>query len=347
MLKNPTKLHKVQIEEYTNDEISINYSKLKDLSISPLLYKSKYIDKKEQEKKSFLDLGSIVHCLLLCPELFDSYYVVGDIKESEAIDKLVTEMMKTYKLDDLTFLSKDQIYDHLITLVLELEIFNNIKKKETFVKKFEEIKILETVQLRLTYPDKTIINENLFQTAVRIAEGLEQNSFTKEYFNTNKDSIVHLNEFAIFWEYEGLKCKSLIDKLIIDHEKSTILPIDLKTTAYSTSDFSKSVLKFRYDLQCAFYYKAIYEWMQTTPYAEYELLPFKYIVESTTYPGSPLIYDFKQITTKGVNGFKKDDKYYKGYIELIKELQWHYDTDLWNYSYDNYKNKGNILLELD
>ena len=78
------------------------------------------------------------------------------------------------------------------------------------------------------------------------------------------------NEFHINWEFPKtfqnyqLSCKSLLDRLIIDHTEKKIILVDLKTTA-DVNNFKHSIEEYDYRRQLAYYWLAIH-W-----YFKYEL----------------------------------------------------------------------------
>ena len=75
--------------------------------------------------------------------------------------------------------------------------------------------------------------------------------------------------------------------------------------------FPKSLRQRRYDIQAAFYTEAL---KSKKEYETYKILPFKFIVESTTNPGNPLVFTCNQelleIGKSGRNAYNLCDKAY-------------------------------------
>ena len=91
--------------------------------------------------------------------------------------------------------------------------------------------------------------------------------------------------------------------------------------------------------QAAFYTEAL-----KSKYSAYEILPFKFIVESTTNPGNPLVFTCNQelleIGKSGRNAYNLCDKAYvsdeytvymkfdkiKGFHQLIEDYKWYMEN---------------------
>lgn len=78
-----------------------------------------------------------------------------------------------------------------------------------------------------------------------------------KYLNPPED-VQYINELAVFWNRQGKKFKSKIDKIIIDREQRTIRIIDLKTSQSSgKSAFTRTIKAMHYDMQMALYVGAV------------------------------------------------------------------------------------------
>lgn len=127
-----------------------------------------------------------------------------------------------------------------------------------------------------------------------------------EYQNSHMDIIYQL---PIYWTEEvnlgsmdgeddeiQEDCKCLIDVLIINHEKKTVAPIDIKTTRDFVTRFNKHVEWKRYDIQAAYYTWALQgnlvkiNEIVGREIADYKIENFAFVVESSNYPGTPLIF---------------------------------------------------------
>jgi hypothetical protein len=69
---------------------------------------------------------------------------------------------------------------------------------------------------------------------------------------TDKDYIKH-NEVSIYWDWEDVKCKARLDRVLVDEG----IVLDLKTTdSVEPSMFQKKVVALGYDFQASYYAKA-------------------------------------------------------------------------------------------
>jgi hypothetical protein len=65
------------------------------------------------------------------------------------------------------------------------------------------------------------------------------------------------------------------------------------------------------------------------------------LVESQKFPGSPLIYELSdEAMTVGKEGGVYQGKSYEGFHQALERLRWHIDSDLWNYTREDYRNNG-------
>lgn len=114
---------------------------------------------------------------------------------------------------------------------------------------------------------------------------------TAQYFIPSNDTVI-ITQMAIYWEREFVPCKALLDHVIINHKNLTIQPIDYKTMGDTIYSFPKVLKQRRYDIQAAWYTLALQEYIkQNSQYQNYTILPFKFIVASTTdHRVVPIVY---------------------------------------------------------
>lgn len=329
------------INYYNSNRVS--QSCLKDLLIHPMYFNLKHnegIIKKE--KKSFFDLGSLVDCIVLTSEFFDQTFAIYD-EDISPQTKTLAEHIVNKQIDYSS-------YDIILDEIRKLEIFNTIKKLDTLKKKLDDEDFENYITFYQNNKGKTIIDNKMYYKALDIANSFLNSEFLKDYFRA-REGVEILTALPIYWVYDDIDCKSLLDLVLINHNNKTISLNDLKTTSDYTKDFKYSIKKYRYDFQAAFYFEAVKWWIKNvrTDLKKYEILPeFNFIVESTTSTGSPLIYRLSKDTIdKGKNG----DMYYDakgklqeelGFANVFDDLKWHYVSDIWTYTRREYENKGII-----
>jgi hypothetical protein len=166
-----------------------------------------------------------------------------------------------------------------------------------------------------------IFSENILEEDFRFLEK-ESPVGIKEY-----------NEYPIYWSYpveykgEYLKCKSLIDRLVVDHKNKKITVVDLKTTA-TLGDTENQIQDRNYYRQLAFYKLAVQ--YSNKFQKDYEVEA--YIVSVNTQD------PFECRVYKLTNA-----EYQKQLLEInsiMQEISWHWFTNQWDYSRTYYEGDG-------
>lgn len=327
------------------DDNSISYSKLRNLSVGPAYFKK--IQEEEQEDKEHFIIGSCVDTLLTEPDRFWDKYA---LEFQEVCHQIPTPQIRDYGGFLYAGLSEEQAFERTNFKREKLE-----SVKEKFDKEakqwFEWIK--KKGEYEKSIIDKQVISNSQYSLITKIVESLKTNRFTRKYFeNTIGTKVDKHLQLEIYWEYKGEKCKSKLDLVIVDHENKEIHPIDIKTTGNSVFSFDSSALKWGYHWQAAFYSSALY-WLINksndkywNKLKDYRILQFKFIVESSKYPGMPLIYECSEKFLRGgIDGFFNNGKWYKGFIELIDEYNWYKENNSWDYEKSVIENEGIIKLE--
>ena len=221
-------------------------------------------------------------------------------------------------------------------------------KRDTLEKVKERFKTegKEYYEHLLVGEEKTVISSQQLAQIFNIKDSLLSHRFTRQYFESNERYEV-LYQVPIEFEYEGVQCKGLLDMLIIDKLKKTLEPVDIKTTNVKTVNWLSMFWKLRYDFQGSFYSKGLLLGNYLEKYNCTKIKPFKFIVESQTSPGCPLIYTMNQDMLEfGQFGGKLVTKEYEGFHQAIQRLKWHSENDLWDYPMEDYLNNGVRQLTL-
>ena len=201
-----------------------------------------------------------------------------------------------------------------------------------------------------------------YLTVRNIVASIKNHKFTKEYFRKAGSELEIVYQLPIFFNHKTLDCKALLDMVIFNHSDKTIQPIDIKTTSGRTVHFPTSFRKYRYDIQAAWYTLALeYYKNNNIFYSDYKVLPFKFIVESTTDIGRPLVFTCsKEALYAGRYGVEESIQTriifpnetiasgnkalkYKGFEELLNEIIKLKHTD-YNYTFDILEVDGDVEL---
>jgi hypothetical protein len=319
-------------EKEYREHPAINQSLLGKLAVSP-----KGVDKEEGEK-GYFTMGSLVDCKLTDPDSFnEKYYVMTTKKPS-------SEMMLAYVNE---YLVKG---DHARALIV-----SGYKADPTIVAKSSKDGLSKWQKEGKAYydacvlaGDKQIISFEEEVQANQICNILKENDFTGKYF----DKADNMYQKAIIFKYHGRECKALLDIIHIDHDSSTIRPVDLKTTGKSVLSFRRSYLDYKYYIQAAFYTVALHYALKNNPefsdYADYDVLPFQFIVQETNMFNPPHIFevDEEDMFVAEYGGIVDGAGYeIRGFQQLRDELEEHRDTGQWDYRHEVYENSGVISLK--
>lgn len=286
---------------------------------------------------SFLARGTMIHAYILQPEDFWNEYVILDFdvptsKQQKAFCDNYAQLMKTDPLEKRTKLilnAYNASYNNA-----KSEATKNAEGSElisTYAKYIEYL-CLDDPRIQISFADLQMcsaIKKNLM--AHKLANKLLFN------IPTTTDSA---NEFHINWEHGAgkLLCKSLIDRVMIDHETKTITLIDLKTTA-SLYTFEESVGLYSYKRQLAYYWKAISWYFENE--LKLDIMEYSYetyiiaVSTSSPYPVRVFSFDRKEF-----------------YVENIlinynlDAIEWHAKNGKWDQKKEYYDGNGAEKLNI-
>lgn len=366
-----------EIDKYFESD-ALSQSQLKKLliGIDAFLANDEEDKKLYYEEKGHFIIGSAVDTLLTGEkgEFENKYYVsMLDKKPSDTEMSIATLVLKDV-IDSYTEeQAKEEGYQTLdkypgsIQMAIEEHNWQPNWKLETRINKiiencsayFEDLKKGVGKQL-LSITEKKLIDDIVFS--------LRSNPVTEKYFDRNKlsknDNITVYYQLPIYFYYNNVYCKALLDILIVEkNDKGEIIavyPIDLKTMNGNTLRFHSNLKSFRYDIQAAWYV----EGLTASPSSFMEGLisrkmiqPFKFIVESNSNPGRPLIYEIDDETLL-IGKYGKSDlivkrtaysydelvqKGVKGFEELLRIYKYQNEND-WKEEEIITKNKGVLKL---
>lgn len=303
-------------------------------------YLKEMLDGKEGLKASFLDKGTMIHEYILQPEEFWKDYIILDFAVPKVKQqKDLLEFYSSARSID-PFASEDDI------LLMSYEAaYNNNKSKE---KKIQEAKeLVELYQNYIEYfrnkDSKKVISFADLNMLKAIKKNMEDHKKANELlFNYPETFEVH-NEFHINWEYPNasslgdLPCKSLLDRVMIDHTNKKIILVDIKTTA-DVYNFKHSVEEFDYCRQLAYYWLAIHWYFKNELKLNIEEYEYEtYIVAVQSHDG----YE--------VRVFKFNPKTIEERLVTIdyaiKRIAWHKNNNLWDHMKEYYDEDGAELLQ--
>lgn len=312
-------------KEYYSEK-RVSSSSLKWFEISPLFFR-KMLDKEiEQETKRYFEIGKKIHMKILEPNEFDKNYIYLDYEtpKSENQRKFCEDYI-TCRGDKKTKLiyaykqnyTADKLSDEKI-IEKATELHKGLSKYVTYLKKRSEVKDV------LTYTDNTLINE-----CDRLAH--DHIAARDLLFITDPFANIEMfNEQVVFFDWMGVQCKSMLDRIVIDHTNKVIKLIDLKTTS-NLGEFEHSFEEFSYYRQMSFYWGAI-------------LSNWKY----PDYTHETYIVGFQKGDLPECRVFSINENWLQRGLDeieiLLPKIKWHFDNNQWEHKKEYYDNNGIEVL---
>lgn len=302
------------------------------LKKGPRYLKDMLDGKEEGISGKYLDKGTMIHMYLLQPEEFWENYMIIDYEKPKTAQQLA--FCEAY------FNSTEILEEDKLISAYKASYSGNNMSKDAILKKAKELQLkfaeyIEFLDKNQTYK---IISFADFTMLKRIKENAYNHIKAKELLK-NQPGIECHNEFHINWEAEKQKvmCKSLLDRVKIDHAERKIVLIDLKTTA-DVYNFKHSVEEYDYYRQIAFYILALTWYMKEEGYdiEDYDLEAYIIAIQSN---GNNEIRVFNMLNEQELLA-RKDL-----ISEALTEISYHYQTGNWDHTREYYENNGTEELK--
>jgi len=350
----------IQGEEKVNNEqdyraIMIDSSSsMKDFSLDRRKYYRKYIANEQVEEKetTALIMGKLVETLLFEEHLFDEKFYISACKEAP------TGLMADF-VEALYVGTRDCTDEFGVVTRDFADLSQEAYEKSGYKLPYKTImgKFIDSDNEIYYQEIRTIRAKNLSVVSVQdvtnaeaIVNALRTSPITRDIVTMVDDA-----RYTILTQYqvEGYTVdehlfKSMLDRVIVDHEKRTVQIYDLKVT-FSVEGFYKEYYLYRRAyIQAYLYYKAMEElsYNEDSGFYDYKILPPRFIVSDSINYYSPLIYTLTENDLfEAYNGFENKGYKYPGVKEIITDLKWALDMNVWNISRENYLNNGIVNIK--
>ena len=308
----------------------ISNSALTYFEVSPK-YCRKRMDREIADiEKSYTFLGKQLHMNLLEPEEFERNYTYLDFntpksKQQQAFCADYVDLIKLYVPHE------DALKDAYEA--------NYVSSSEASILKFSKnlyetnSEYIKYLQIKGDY--REILSKSRKELITTITQAIKSHKKANTLILCPVEGAENesLNEFAVYWDYpingngENLKCKSLIDRLVVDHINKRITIVDLKTTGI-LGDFSEIISERNYWRQLAFYRLAI---------QHSNLFPKDYKIDSyivavnTLDPFECRVYKLTDV------------EYHKQLMKinsLMLKISWHWFSNQWDHTRAYYEGDG-------
>jgi hypothetical protein len=294
--------------------------------------------------KSYLTVGKQIHMKLLEEKEFEKCYTYLDFKTPTSKQQLgfcesLLNQMKLIELDQNKAMIQAYNENYVTTNLSEKSILQAAEKlyesNSEYIRyltlKGDYREVLSKSKHDLLTTITQVVKNHKKASTLLFEDSLIENSTVESY-----------NEYPIYWEFpiefdgEKIKCKSLLDRLIIDHPNKKIKIIDIKTTSM-LSTFKQTVEEFAYYRQLAFYKLAVLSDLQTrygNKYEDYEVETY-IVALSTVDPYECRVFRMS---------FDDLKKGAEEILNIMTKISWHYFTGQWDYSQEYHTGDGTETL---
>ena len=329
-------------------------SSLKDFSTDRKKYYKKYFlgEKVEDKDSSAANMGRIVETLLMEPHLFDDKFYMSSCASTPT--GLMLDFTEALYRNTRDATDEDGVVTRPMNELLEAAYRDSgFKiKYEAVIGKFigSDAEIYYNEIRRVRTLNLTVVNTMEISIAEKIVEQLKTNSTTGPIVNlVNSSRYEIIDQMQVEgYTIDGHKFKSMLDKVVIDHDTKTISPYDLKCTWSVENFYEEYYLYRRAYIQAYLYYYAMLHLVkdEESPYYGYTINYLKFIVCDSTNYYQPLIYtlDFNDMAD-AYAGFVHKGRTYPGVQDLIAALTWCVETNTWNISHKNYLSNGIVNIK--
>jgi hypothetical protein len=326
-------------------------SSLKEFSMDRKKYYRRYVlgEKTDDKDTQAATTGRVVETLLLEPEEFDNRFHMSSCAKAptglmlDFVNALYTHTTSaTNEHGQITKNFEDIAKDAYVDSGFKIK-FDAVLAKfagsdaEVY---YNELRIVKAKGL-------TVVTTEDVTNAERIVTELKTNSTTAEIVNLiNSVRWEVFNQLQIEgYEINGMKFKSMFDKLVIDHENKTVQVYDLKCVWAVENFYEEYYLYRRAYIQAFLYWKASVAFAKENDMEGYHVLYPKFIVCDSTNYMNPLIYILNdEDLDDAYEGFEHKGRQYPGVKHLIEDLTWAIDNNIWNISRNNYIDGGVVKL---
>lgn len=323
---------KIDIDYYSDNTRISNSAIGWFLKKGPRYLKDMLDGKEEGISAKYLDKGTMIHMYLLQPEEFWSNYMIIDYEKPKTAQQLA--FCEAY------FSSTEIVEEDKLINAYKASYSGNNMSKDAMLKKAKELQLkfaeyIEFLDKNQTYTVISFVDLNMLKN---IKKNIDSHIKANELL-TDQPGVECHNEFHINWEAEkqGVSCKSLLDRVKIDHANKKITLIDLKTTA-DVYNFKHSVEEYDYYRQIAFYILALTWYMKDEGYniEDYDLEAYIVAIQSNS---NNEVRVFNMLNEQELLA-RKDL-----IADALTEISYHYQTGNWDHTREYYENNGTESLK--
>jgi hypothetical protein len=327
-------------------------SSLKEFSVNRKKYHKKYIlnERVEEEDSKASVTGRVVETLLLEPEQFDSRFYMSVCLSAPT--GMMLDFVEALCKHTLAATDEDgNVSRTFEEMAKDAYVDSGYKIKfEAVISKFQgsDAEIYYNELRTVRSKGLTVVTAEDVTNAEKVVNELKTNFVTADVVNLIPSARYDVsNQLQVEgYSVDGHLFKSMMDKVIIDHNERTIQVYDLKCTWSVENFYEEYYLYRRAYIQAYLYHKAAHSLTLFGDLAKYNVLYPKFIVCDSTNYMNPLIFTLNdEAMDDAYNGFEHKGRTYPGVKQLIEDLKWAIENDTWNISRDNYLNNGLVNIK--
>ena len=224
-----------------------------------------------------------------------------------------------------------------------------VYKSYTINKTMESVKKGEAYfKDRLLSRGKILIKPEMWDKAYDTAQTLITHPFSSKYFDHTVSGVEIIYQYKFLAEVRGVKCKGMLDCVLIDHNEKKIYPVDLKTGESPAEKFNEVILLHKYYIQGALYKEALRNIVANDPDLKgYSVEEFEFLYISKLNPYKPVVWVMPEsLHCNAMNGFVDVFGYeHRGVGDLLNDYYNCKDGRYCDYTQEVYENEGRIMLE--
>jgi hypothetical protein len=326
-------------------------SSLKEFSMDRKKYYKRYVlgESTDDKDTAAATIGRIVETLLLEPEEFDNRFYMS-VCMSAPTGLMLSFVEALYKFTRESTDESGNVTRSFEDIAKDAYVESGFKIKfDAVINKFvgSDAEIFYNEMRTVKQKGLTVVTTEDVTNSERIVTELRTNNVTAEVIN-----LVSSARYSVYnqlqvegYAVDGLLLKSMMDKVIVDHEKKTIQVYDLKCT-WSVENFLEEYYLYRRAyIQAFLYWKAAFHFKNENDMEDYEVAPIRFLVCDSTNYYNPLIYKLSmEDLLDAYEGFEHKNRKYKGVTDIIKDLKWALGNSTWNISRENSESNGIVKL---
>ena len=183
---------------------------------------------------------------------------------------------------------------------------------------------------------KEIITYEEMLVAKRAVNSLKHNpssyNLLFKEINPAFSNVEAFNQLKLYFVYNEIECKAMLDRVIIDEANKTASIIDLKTTRKDINEFSYYARIYGYHRQLYFYRQAVRTYIQSRFTLQDQKLnewsfPCYIVAVETQEPNTTRVF---KLSENVLLGGKREIE------DLIRRYIWHRKENKWDYTMEEY-----------